>query len=99
MNNGSHRSQKELLQAILDRASTDRAFRQALLDDPQTAIRQAFGMKVVDGFRLKFVEKDPDLDALVVLPGFRGAEELSEAELDRVAGGMNTDPTWAVPIE
>ena len=59
---------QELMAAILSRSATDLAFRSGLLNDPKRTIKDAFDVGVPDGYRVRFVEKDPDLDALVVLP-------------------------------
>jgi hypothetical protein len=84
------------MQAILKRASTDMTFRAGLLTDPRAAITKAFGMTIPPDFRIKFVERGPDLDALVVLPDVKSKdEELSEDDLEHVAGGTGEDLPWA----
>lgn len=85
------------LKAVLKRATTDRTFRQQLLEDPRGAIEREFGIRIPPEYRLRFIERDPDVDALVVLPDFRpmsddnGDGELSDDELDHVAGGSDGD--------
>ena len=87
--------QDQLLKAVLKRAKVDRPFRQGLLTNPHTAIEQAFGITVPAEYRVRFVERDADVDALIVLPGFdaHAAElqndELSDDELEHVAGGKH----------
>jgi hypothetical protein len=79
---------REVLAALIARAATDWEFRQALLTDPARAILEATGTVV--SIRVKFVEKDPDVDLHIVLPDFvAGEPELSVDELDIVAGGTN----------
>lgn len=75
------------LAAVTLRAAFDRAFRSALLDDPRSAVREAFGMELPPTLRLRFVEKPGDVDLLVVLPDLVGEAPLSPAELERIAGG------------
>jgi hypothetical protein len=77
-----------MLNAILARAASDPSFRAGLLVEPKQTISQVFGVTIPPQFRLRFIEKDADLDALVVLPDLRieGAE-LSERDLDVVNGG------------
>jgi hypothetical protein len=42
---------------------------------------------------MKFVERDPDVDALIVLPDFKRTDgELSDHELESVAGGDDPPP-------
>ncbi len=82
--------QQQALEQILMRASVDLSFRTRLLTNPHQAILDELGIRIPGRFRLKFVEKDRDVDALVVLPEFHG--ELANAELDIVAGGAPGDP-------
>ena len=82
----------QLLKAVLKRTTIDRAFRQALLTDPHRAIEQAFGIRIPPEYRVRFVERAPDVDALIVLPDFDPRapgsedEELSDDELEHMAG-------------
>lgn len=92
---GSGNAERSRWEPILSRAASDPAFRRRLLEEPRGALRSAFGIELPPGFRLKVIEKDPDTDVLLVLPDPHPGEELSEEELDAVAGG--TDPTWEDP--
>ena len=86
------RDQREgLLNAILDRASCDHEFRQLLLDEPKRVIHSVFGIEIPAGFRIRFIEKGPDIDSLVVLPSFVGDGELSEDDLEVACGGSGGD--------
>jgi hypothetical protein len=91
-------TQMRLLNAIMDRAARDLPFRRQLMTTPAPAIRDAFGVQIPADFRIKFVERGPDVDSLVVLPDYMaGDEELSEEELEAVAGGTDTTVTWSEP--
>lgn len=80
--------QRQALDAVLDRAGSDADFRRTLLAEPHQAIRDAFGIVIPAGFRIRFVEKGDDVDALIVLPELRAnGRELSDDELEVVAGG------------
>lgn len=80
----------DAMSAVLARAETDVEFRQQLLDDPRRAIQEAFGIRIPEQFRLRFIERAPDVDALVVLPDLRPASvELSDIELEQVVGGAH----------
>jgi len=64
----------DVLSAVLARAETDVAFRARLLTEPHRAIEDAFGIQVPQDFRLRFIERQSDIDALVVLPDLRPAD-------------------------
>ena len=82
--------EQEALKAILERSRVDAEFRRRLLLDPRHAIHEAFGVLIPPAFHVKFVERNPDLDALVVLPDLDRPEgELSNDDLENVAGGVD----------
>jgi hypothetical protein len=85
----SHKTD-DLLREVIERASTDREFRTRLLADPAAAIRHAFGVILPHNYRIRFIERPRELDALIVLPEF-GHGELDEDDLEQVAGGADTD--------
>lgn len=87
----SNKKTDDLLKEVLERAATDREFRVRLLADPVAAIRMAFGVILPHNYRIKFMERPRDLDALIVLPDVGGRGELDEEDLDLVAGGGDTD--------
>ena len=81
-----------MAEAIATRAAVDRAFRTKLLTDPRAAVSEVLGHPLPESFNIKFIEKDANLDAVVVLPDFVStAGELSEEELEAVAGGLCWD--------
>lgn len=87
----SHPAQEQALNAVIARATTDRVFRQQLLTEPRRAILDAFGITIPADFRIKFIEKGGDVDALVVLPDARSEPStdgpISDADLEVVSGG------------
>jgi hypothetical protein len=90
--------EQRALEAILHRATVDFDFRQALLTSPREAIQLAYGVRIPAHFHIKFIERDADVDALVVLPDFQQPNgELSDDSLDGVSGGTGsgTDPSWS----
>ncbi|HEX8391714.1 MAG TPA: NHLP leader peptide family RiPP precursor [Longimicrobium sp.] len=91
----SHLDHNKLLEAVVHRASGDRVFRQQLLADPAAAIRAGYGVTLPAGFRIQFVEKPATLDVLIVLPELAAGEELSDDDLEAVAGG--TAGAWSPP--
>jgi hypothetical protein len=85
---------QEALEQILTRAAVDLDFRKALLVDPRKAILDGLGVRIPASFRVKFVEREKDVDALIVLPDVQRQDgELDDCDLQAVAGGGDTDPS------
>jgi hypothetical protein len=82
------RSEEEALEAVKARAAVDPEFRQLLLEDPRQAVLDEVGVELPEDLTVKFVEKDAGVDLMAVLPDpIPEAEELTEDELEAVAGG------------
>ena len=73
-------------EAILSRSATDAAFRSKLIADPRAAVAEFSGRDVPASFNIRFIENKAD--ATIVLPDpIDPTAELSEGELEAVAGG------------
>ena len=84
---------QEALEQILTRAAVDLDFRKALLHDPRKAILDGLGIRIPASFRMKFIERGKDVDALIVLPDLQRLDgELDDCDLEAVAGGGDGDP-------
>lgn len=84
---------QEALDQILTRAAVDLDFRKALLVDPRKTILDALGVRIPANFRVKFIEREKNVDALIVLPELQRQDcELGDDELEAVAGGNNVEP-------
>ena len=80
---------QRILNEVTTRAAVDSAFRQRLMTNPNAALSEVAGRPVPSTFKVKFIEKSPELDALVVLPDLVDENaELSAEELEAVAGGV-----------
>ena len=90
-------TREQVLRSVLDRSRTDHGFRARLLVDPRAAIEEVFGVVVPHDFRVKFIERERGVDALIVLPDLQPQSgELSDGELEAVAGGAeNAEMTWS----
>jgi hypothetical protein len=77
-----------VIDSLTTRATTDEAFRKQLLADPRGSIEQIAGHPLPSDFNIKFIEKDANVDALIVLPDLVAQHsDLSVEELEAVAGG------------
>jgi len=83
---------RQFLVRILARAAVDLEFRRRLLANPHAAVEEATGVSLSRTFKIRFKEQPKDLDALVVLPNaVTPAGALTDADLEAVAGGLDTD--------
>lgn len=85
---------KEIYEAAMRAAMTDDEFRAALLKEPVESIEKLTGVKMPEGFNLKVLEEDPDYDMTILLPPMAD-DDLSEEELEQVAGGAISTPILA----
>ena len=74
----------EMRNRILSRAAEDGAFRAHLLADPKTTIATEIGTTMPEGFEV-IVHEDTATTTHLVLPP---SPQLTEAEMERVAGGQ-----------
>jgi hypothetical protein len=76
---------------VLARAATDWDFRKRLLGNPRVALEREFALVLPALFRIRFVERDSDLDALVVLPTFRGLGGSAGEEKETSMSSLHDD--------
>jgi Nitrile hydratase, alpha chain len=84
---GSGRAQME--RRLIEKSSEDEAFRRRLMEDPKAAVEQELGTRLPEGVEVRVVEESADAIYLV-LPSaspIGGGAELSDSELEGVAGG------------
>ena len=77
---------QEIYSKAMRAAVTDEEFRAELLKDPKAAIERLTGESLPENFKLKVMEEDSEYDMTILLPPMLD-DELSENELDQVAGG------------
>jgi Nitrile hydratase, alpha chain len=81
----------EMERSIVQRSLEDENFRQRLLDDPKAAVEEELGTRLPEGVQIRAVEETADTIYLV-LPSSSplGEGELSERDLEAIAGGGDT---------
>jgi hypothetical protein len=77
-------SRGEAEQRIRERAEADPAFRAALLENPRKALEAELGVQIPDNVSVR-VHEESLSEVHLVLPASQ--EDLSDAELELVAGG------------
>ena len=83
----------ELERRLIQRSLQDENFRQRLLDDPKAAVEEELGTRLPEGVQVRAVEETAQTIYLV-LPNsspLGEGEELSDQELEAVAGGGSTE--------
>ncbi len=88
------KQRKQLEEKLIAKAMKDDTFRRNLLENPKAAIEDETGIRIPNAVNLKVVEEDPSTFYLVLPPNIKPEteDELSEAELEMVAGGSD----WTV---
>jgi hypothetical protein len=71
---------------IVNQAATDAAFKKRLISDPKAVLKEK-GLEVPQGVTVKIVENTDQLLHLT-LPPPASSQELSEADIAAIAGGM-----------
>lgn len=92
------KTRKDLEAAIVARATTDSEFRQKLVDDPHAGVESliqelAPEVNLREGMEIKVIEEPENAFYLVVPHAPKSKVELSEEDLEAVAGGI-LEHTW-----
>ena len=84
-----HERLQEVKNEIAAKAAQDPDFRSALIDNPQAAIEAEYSLEegALGGTTLSVVEEAPD-SILIPIPPDMSEVELTDEQLDKVAGGF-----------
>jgi hypothetical protein len=77
------------LEEIKKRSIVDPEFRQLALSNPNAAVAKVNPKPMPSGFSVKFIDNSGAQKAIVLPDPVGKVEELSDAELEEVAGGDN----------
>jgi Nitrile hydratase, alpha chain len=82
----------EIERTLVQRSLQDEDFRRRLLDDPKAAVEQELGKRLPEGVQVRVVEETAETIYLVLPSASPVGEggELSDRELDAVAGGFGS---------
>ena len=82
----------QLAGKVFKKAGADPAFRALAMRDGTAAVEQVLGSKLPDGMKIRFVENEGAWLTLGMPPA-RTSDELSDRELEAVAGGKSGTET------
>ena len=88
MSDSASLTRDQIAAAIATKAWKDDAFHKEVLADPNKAYEHHTGQKLPPGLTLKVVEDTPNTVHFVIPARPPAAGELSDAELENVAGGV-----------
>ena len=80
---------QQLEQQLIEKAMKDESFRKLLIEKPKEVIETEFGRKIPESIKINVLEENQETVYLILpyVPVLNFEVELSEAELEAVAGG------------
>ena len=91
---------KQLEQQLIEKTMKDPEFRKRLLDNPKSVIEEETGVELPLSVNFKILTEDPQTVYLVLpfIPAQPDQPELTEAELEMIAGGTLGETTYVCTI-
>jgi Nitrile hydratase, alpha chain len=83
---------------LISRAAKDSTFKQQLLQDPQKIVGEMLGTEIPQNYEIKVFEQPANTLYLVIpehIENNSGGAELSEEDLEAVAGGCSFKVLWS----
>jgi hypothetical protein len=85
-------------QHVVARAMKDAVFRQELLSNPKTTLAREFNFKMADSITVRVLEDTPSAFTIVLPTPEVAMQELSDADLEQVAGAQMADTKCSIYI-
>jgi hypothetical protein len=82
-------TRRELESALIQKCWKDAAFRKEVVNDPKAMLEKHLGRKLPDQVNIFIHEEDANTLHLSIPPAPANLTELSDADLEKVAGGTN----------
>lgn len=79
-------TRQEMEEKIVGKALSDATFKQELLSSPKAAVEKELGITIPEGVAINVVQETGE-QVFLVLPYIEAEGELSEDQLETVAGG------------
>ena len=89
---GSKMTVNAMREQLIDKATTDKAFRERLIADPKDTIQAELNVAIPAGFDIEVLEDGATKCHLVLPP----SADLSEGDLQQAAGGTTWEFFWAL---
>jgi hypothetical protein len=84
---------KEILTKVFKRAAADSEFHNLCLTNAREAIKQVSGKEIPEDLKIRFVDQTSEIVFMLPTVAIKKGEQLSEEQLEMLAGGMSILPT------
>jgi hypothetical protein len=91
-------TRRDLETALIERCWKDPAFKKAVLSDPKGMLEQHLGQKLPTQLRILIHDEDANTLHFTLPPAPSNLTELSDEDLERVAGGTDVAATIVLAV-